>query len=54
MKGAGTVDLNCGNDSPSLPSSPPTQVNDRKLVTHYSFVEFTRFLFKVFAEQKVK
>ncbi|KAL9304488.1 hypothetical protein ACSQ67_021751 [Phaseolus vulgaris] len=26
-----TVDLNCGNDSPSLPSSPPTQVNDRTL-----------------------
>ncbi|KAK7381618.1 hypothetical protein VNO80_00164 [Phaseolus coccineus] len=23
-----TVDLNCGNDSPSLPSSPPTEVHD--------------------------
>ena len=44
MKGAGTVDLKCGNDSPSLPSSLPTTVNDRKLLIHYSFLEFTRCL----------
>jgi len=34
MKGAGTVNLNCGNGSPATPS-PPTEVNDRKLTIHY-------------------
>ncbi|KAG5008864.1 hypothetical protein JHK87_017379 [Glycine soja] len=29
MKGAGTVNFNCGNGSPAPPSSPPTQVSDR-------------------------
>lgn len=32
MKDAGTVDLNCGNGSSSLPSSPPTTFKDRKLI----------------------
>jgi len=54
MKGAGTVDLKCGNGSPSLPSSLPTKLNDRKLLIHYSFLEFTScLLFNVLQNNKI-